>query len=83
MNMTTETRDPLLGFGCVILGGMVGGLIAFPVASQTMSASGPILLAASTAAGLLVGYRRRKSRPFLYFCLFVIVTLLTLILFNM
>jgi hypothetical protein len=78
-----QQNDPLLYFACPFLGGMVGSLIVLPVALQTQSMYGPIMLIAGFLAGGLLGYRRRDSRAFLYVSLFATVTLLTLILFQM
>lgn len=71
--------DRLLAYSCMLCGAVAGALVALPVALQQGGISAPLLLAAGLTAGILIGHRRRRSRGFLYFCLFVILTLLTLI----
>lgn len=67
---------------CVVLGGMVGALIALPFsldphANQTWIAPAGFLM------GLLLGYRKRNNAFFFYFCLIAAVVLACLLMGQM
>ncbi|MCI5064195.1 hypothetical protein MRY87_00565 [bacterium] len=64
----------------VALGTLTGLLIALPLSpspggTDAPSLFGMLVLPASAAAGALIGYRRRESRAFLYFCFAAILLL--------
>lgn len=67
----------------VLLGALMGLLVAIPLASTELRSSGAILVVGATVFGGLTGFRRRKSRAFLYFCLIGICVLSSLISFSL
>ena len=78
MNSTAATFDQFRGLACVVLGAITGVLIGLPLAIEGRAWIVPV----SLIAGLMVGYRRRRSVAFLYFCLVTILLLATVISFQ-
>ncbi len=75
-NPLTFSHETFQTCAAVILGAITGFLISFPIAiGPTASKVGLIAFIAGGGAGALVGYRRRKSRAFLYFCFVAILVL--------
>lgn len=71
----------LMTLSAVILGAMAGYLIGMPLdVSQKMPLPVTPL---STLAGALIGWRRRESRPFIYFSAICVLMLATLVFFSM
>jgi 4-amino-4-deoxy-L-arabinose transferase-like glycosyltransferase len=68
-------------YATIFLGGLTGLLIFYPLAtSYFFSPVLPYLIFAfSFIAGALVGYRRRNSGIFLYFCMIAIIILAVVI----
>lgn len=87
--MTSEVQryETFLGYATVALGAIMGLLIASPLATiyaQSENFSMAYLtFAVFTLGGALVGYRRRKSRAFLYFCMIGTAVLSSIISFSM
>ena len=72
-----------LQISCVVLGALTGCLIGIPLAVQSGSASGIWIVFSFSALGGLIGYRRRTSRAFLYFCLGAVLILSSLVSFSL
>jgi len=74
--MNSENR--LLRFqmlSSLALGTLSGLLIGLPVAQTQSPTLAPVIVIGFGFAGLLIGYRRRKDRAFLYICFMVILVL--------
>lgn len=67
---------------CVVLGGMVGALIALPFALDPQ-ANKPWIAPVGFVLGLLLGYRKRNNAFFFYFCLIAAVVLACLLMGQM
>jgi len=80
--METQPFSKFLNIACISVGGMVGCLIAIPLTFSSNGSSKFVVLLASIALGMLVGYRRRGSRVFLYFCLLCVLILSSLVSFS-
>ena len=66
---------------CALLGAFVGALIALPLLASTEGLRLPLFIA-FTAAGGLIGYRKRASTLFFYFSLIAVVALASLISYQ-
>ena len=67
----------------LVLGTMCGLLIAFPIAlSMQNKTFGTLFLVMCTVLGTFSGYRRAKSRAFMYFCIVAVCVLSTVISFS-
>lgn len=64
------------------LGTLTGILVAVPISIDASNAPNGLVLLAGAAAGALIGWRRRTSTGFLYFCAFAILTLASLISYQ-
>ena len=80
--MATQTplSIPFQSIAAVVLGTILGLLIALPIAPLSAAqgaspVSGILLLLASGGAGALIGHRRRHNKSFLYFCFAAILIL--------
>ena len=76
------TVTDFYSLAAVFLAALVGLLITIPVTMADRQGSSWLLLVGIIAGGL-VGWRRRKSHAFLYFCLVCVIALATLISFQL
>lgn len=67
-------------YASIVLGSLMGALIAMPVAAEANAAL--MLVPLGAVLGGLVGYRRRASTFFLYFCIVCILILSSVIMFE-
>ncbi len=65
--------------GAVVFGGISGCLAGIPAAAAFGSSLAPLMVTLFTAMGLMVGYKKRKSRPFFYLSLFTTLALTTIL----
>ncbi len=65
----------------IVLAGVIGVLIAAPLALSYYRDYSLGVIILGLVGGLLVGYRRRRSRPFFYFCL-VATLILSSLMFS-
>lgn len=78
--MPEDRYKSFLNGATILLSAMVGILIIYPLALARLSpagspSSGYGMLLLGAAGGALLGYRRRNSRIFLYFCMLAIIIL--------
>jgi len=68
-------------YASMLLAGMTGLMIAYPYALGYLGTpyKSYLILISSFIAGVLIGYRRRNSRIFLYFCMLAIIILASVI----
>ena len=79
-----EKRIDFRALGCMILGALVASLIALPLVFNNPEAPSRIwLLLPALLMGALVGYRKRHSTFFFYFCLLAVLALSTLLMRQM
>lgn len=70
--------DKFYAFSSIVLGGITGILIVLPMAGSSETLSVPYQMSYTLLGailGAMVGYRRRKSRYFTYFCIAAILCL--------
>jgi hypothetical protein len=75
---STNTQNPL-AFLSTAVGTLNGLLVSIPAASSFNPTQATALAVALTIAGGAVGYKRRHSRPFLYFALVCALVLIVII----
>ena len=75
--MSKQNYHSFLRLANILLSGMTGFLIGYPVAAgMTSSNTGSLsVIILTTLAGFITGYRRANSRIFLYFCMLAIIIL--------
>lgn len=73
--MTQFNYGSFREFASIVLGAILGGLIILPFALPDQQASNFWILLVGLFAGGLIGYKRRKSVAFLYFCMIAVVIL--------
>lgn len=66
-----------------MLGAVMGTLIVLPLLTETPGMRGALALLLGAAGGGAVGFRRRTSPAFLYFCIAGILALASVISFSM
>lgn len=81
--METRPTPDFREISAPVLGGMVGLFIAMPLAPGYSPAPALALLALFTTIGVAIGFRRRKSVIFFYFCLISAVLLAWILVFRM
>lgn len=64
---------------CVVLGTLIGALISVPLTAQMSGFAGMVVPLLIVLIGGLIGYRRRRSAAFFYFCILASLALSWLI----
>lgn len=67
--MNKEHSEPVLAFATICISTVVGILITLPISIALPGGTSLIPPLFGAVAGLLVGLRKRSSRPFLYLAL--------------